>query len=134
MNKFKTMLVMAGLVVVSNVNSLFAMAQKPAGDGPPPPAWVQFTPFLVMFAVFYFLLIRPQLRQKKEKEQLMTGLKKGDRVVTQGGFIVTISNIYPTVLEVKLNDETRAKILRSAVVDVYKDEADVKEAVVVTAQ
>src|SRR5689334_5927391 len=70
-----------------------AMAQRPVDpNAPPPPAWVNIVPIAVMFGVFYFLLIRPQLRQKKEKDNLVSALKKGDRVITQGGLIVTIVN------------------------------------------
>ncbi len=127
------MILAAAVLLPLWTGPVFAMAQRPATDGPPPPAWVQFVPFGVMFIVFYFLLIRPQLRQKKEKETLMNSIKKGEKVVTQGGFIVTVVNVSPTVLDVKLNDETKAKILRSAVVDIYKEPSDVKEAVVVSA-
>ena len=121
----------AGMTVLSG--TAFAMAQRPADpSAPPPPGWVQLVPFAVMFVVFYFLLIRPQLRQKKEKDNMVNSLKKGDRVVTQGGFIVTIMNINPTTMDVKLNDETKVKILRSAVIEVFNEQnqnTEVKEPV-----
>src|SRR4051812_25463273 len=105
---------------------LFAMAQRPQDPGsPPPPAWVQLVPFAVMIGVFYMLLIRPQMKQRKEKDKLVSNLKKGDRVVTQGGFIATVVNVTATTVDVKLNEETKAKVLKSAVVEIYSDTTEV---------
>lgn len=100
-----------------------AMASRPVDpNAPPPPAWAQWFPMIVMVGVFYFLLIRPQMRQRRERQKMVDSLKKGDRVSTNGGFIVTIVNLGPTVVDVKLNDETKAKILRSAIVEVLPEQ------------
>src|SRR5689334_16775350 len=117
---------LAGMTTVLLVSSdLWAMAARPSDpNAPPPPAWVQFFPFVVMIGVFYLLLFRPQAKQRKEKQQMMDALKKGDKVVTQGGFIATVVNIYPATLEVKLNDETKVKILRSAVTEIWNEQAE----------
>lgn len=112
---------------------LWAMAGRPNADpnAPAAPAWAQWFPILVMVAVFYFLLIRPQSKQRKERENLMNNLKKGDRVVTQGGLIVTVVNISADVLDVKLNEDTKAKLRRSGVAEVLPNESAVIEPVVV---
>jgi len=78
---------------------------------------------LVMVAVFYFLLIRPQIRQRKERDKMMNEIKKGDRVVTQGGVFATIVNINTDSYEVKINDETKIKIRKSAVTEVLSSES-----------
>lgn len=110
------------IAVLTSTSSLFAMAARPADPNtPPPPAWVQFFPMLVMVAVFYFLLIRPQMRQRKERDQLLSSIKKGDKIVTQGGVFATIVNINPDSYEVKINEETKIKIRRSAVAEVISD-------------
>ena len=54
-------------------------------------ALVSFLPIILIFVVFYFLLIRPQMRQRKEHQQMLGQLRRGDRVVTGGGIIGTIT-------------------------------------------
>ena len=106
--------------LASNSATLWAMAQRPADpNAPPPPAWVSWMPIVFMVGIFYFLLIRPQTKQRSEQKKMIDSLKKGDKIVTQGGFIATIVNINPSNFEIKLNDETKVKILRSAVTDLY---------------
>jgi preprotein translocase subunit YajC len=113
------------LFLLTQVNqNAWAMAGRPNADpnAPPPPAWTQWVPILVMVAVFYFLLIRPQSRQKKERETMMNALKKGDRIVTQGGLIATVVNVMPDTLDIKLNEETKVKLRRSGVAEVLPSE------------
>jgi preprotein translocase subunit YajC len=125
--KQKVMLLTAMLLT----SDLWAMASKPSDpNAPPPPAWAQWFPIIMMIGVFYFLLIRPQSKQRKEREALLSNLKKGDKIVTQGGFIATIVNVLPDHLEIKLNEETKVKIQRSGVADVYKEPAAVVPEVV----
>lgn len=113
----KQFIVVVALFLAENV---MAMASRPVDPStPPPPAWVQWAPIFFVFGIMYFLFIRPQNKQRREQQNMLSALKKGDKVVTQGGLIATIVNISPTTLEVKINDETKAKILRSAVTQVY---------------
>jgi preprotein translocase subunit YajC len=105
-----------------SVSPLWAMASRPADpNAAPPPAWVSFMPMLVMVGVFYFLLIRPQMKQRSERQKMLDAVKKGDKIVTQGGLIATVVSISPTVMEIKLNEETKVKILRSAVSEIYTE-------------
>jgi preprotein translocase subunit YajC len=110
----------------------WAMGAAPNSNpnAPPAPAWVQWVPIAVMVAVFYLLLIRPQSKQRKERENMLNNVKKGDRVVTNGGFVVTVVNVSADTLDVKLNDETKAKLRRSGVAEVLP-ESTVVEATVV---
>lgn len=112
----------------AGVRDAFAMAAQPNPDpnAPPPPGWVQWFPLVAMVGIFYFLLIRPQMKQRRERDAMIGSIKKGDKIVTNGGFIVTVTNVGPSILEVKLNDETRAKVQRSAVADILPDSADVE--------
>jgi preprotein translocase subunit YajC len=122
LTRFTAFVVTTGLI---HAPAVFALGAKPPADpnAPPPPAWVSFMPMLVMIAVFYFLLIRPQMKQKNDRQKMIDSLKKGDKIVTQGGIIATVVNMASTTLEVKLNEETKVKILRSAVSDVYTEQA-----------
>ncbi len=129
-NKTKLFLMQAVLMIAAGNGSVWAMAGRPNADpnAPPPPAWVTYMPMIVMIAIFYFFLIRPQMKQKNDRQKLMDSLKKGDKVITQGGFYATIVNVGTTTFDVKLNEETRVKILKSAVQEVIQDASDPIEA------
>jgi len=104
-------------------SQLWSMASKPNPDpnAPPPPVWVSYVPLLFMVFIFYFLLIRPQSKQRREKQNMLSNLKKGDNIVTQGGMYATIVNVGPNFFEIKLNEETKVKIQKSAVVEVVSE-------------
>ncbi len=101
----------------------WAMAARPNVDpnAPPPPAWVSWFPIVFMVGVFYFLLIRPQMKQRKDTQRMLDSLKKGDKIVTVGGLLGTVVNVLPGIVEVKLNEETKVQIRRSAVAEVLHD-------------
>jgi preprotein translocase subunit YajC len=109
-------------LTVLPVDLVWGMAPRSADpNAPPPPAWVSFMPMIVMVAIFYFLLIRPQMKQRNDRQKMLDAIKKGDKVVTQGGIIATVVSIGQTTMEVKINDETKVKVLRSAITEVYND-------------
>lgn len=72
-------------------------------------------PFLLMFAVFYFLLIRPQQKRNKQRNQMLLSLEKGARVVTIGGIHGTIVELTDDTVVLKVNDATKITFDRSAV-------------------
>jgi len=73
--------------------------------------------FLVfIFAVFYFLMIRPQRKRQKEHQELMLELKKGDRVITAGGIYGTIDSLSDDSIVIKIESGTTIRIARSSVV------------------
>jgi len=74
-----------------------------------------FVPLLILFAIFYFLIIRPQNRQRKAHEEMLKSLQKGDRIVTNGGLFATIVKPEEDFLKIKLNDETIVKLDRAFV-------------------
>lgn len=78
---------------------------------------ISFLPLIFIFTIFYFLLIRPQQKRQKELQKTIDALKKGDRVVTAGGLIGTITSIQNdyVVLKVGDNDTTKIEVLKSAV-------------------
>ena len=77
---------------------------------------VQFMPIILMFVIFYFLLIRPQQKKQKESQAMIANLKKGDKVVTTGGILGTISSLQDdyAVLTVGGSD-TKMEVLKSAI-------------------
>ncbi len=64
-------------------------------------------------AYFYFLIIRPQRQQQKKHREMIEGLTKGDKIVTQGGLIVEVLKAEATFFSVKLNDDTTAKLSKN---------------------
>ncbi|GAA9831380.1 preprotein translocase subunit YajC [Helicobacter pylori] len=70
-------------------------------------------PFVVLFLIFYFLIVRPQRQQQKKHKEMIDGLSKGDKVVTQGGLIVEVLKAEAHFFSVKLNDDTTAKLSKN---------------------
>lgn len=61
------------------------------------------------------------MKQKNERQKMLDAVKKGDKIVTQGGLIATVMSVGTTTMDVKLNEETKVKILRSAVSEIYTE-------------
>ncbi len=90
---------------------------------------VQFAPLVLIFAVFYFLLIRPQQQKQKEMRQMLQALKRGDRVVTGGGILGTVQRVPmvqdkdgkqvpSTEIEVEIAPNLRITVLRETIASV----------------
>ncbi len=88
---------------MSFVNAAWAMGDAgQAGQG----GFAAFVPLILMFAIFYFLLIRPQQKKAREHKALLDGLKKGDVVITAGGLYGTVTEVKDDVLTVDLGSTT----------------------------
>ncbi len=74
--------------------------------------------FGLVFAIFYFLIIRPQNKKQKETQQMLKALKKGDRVVTIGGIRGTIFSLKEDAVVLKVDDNTKIQFSRSAIAHV----------------
>jgi len=95
-------------------------------------AFSALVPLALMFVVFYFLLIRPQQKQAKEQQKMVDNLKRGDRVLTSGGLYGTIVAVKGKALEVKLNEDVKVLMAKSAVSQVVSgDPAQEPETAVV---
>lgn len=77
--------------------------------------FVSLLPLIVLFAVFYFFLIRPQRVQAKRHREMLEGLKKGDKVVSSGGLICEIIKVEDQFFSVRLSDESTARLSRDFV-------------------
>ncbi|MBS4031352.1 MAG: preprotein translocase subunit YajC [Clostridiales bacterium] len=69
-------------------------------------------PFVLLFVVFYFLLIRPQVTQQKQRKELLSSLKEGDKIRTIGGVYGTIEKIKDEDLIIKIAENTKIRIAR----------------------
>ena len=92
--------------------SFALLQQAPAG----PPAYVSMLPIVGMFALMYFLLIRPQNKARKEMEARLAKLKSGDEVVLSSGFFATVDRVEEKAVWLKLGDKLVVKARKSAVV------------------
>lgn len=78
-------------------------------------------PFVLIIAIFYFFIIRPQNKKQKETEKMINALKKGDKVVTIGGIHGVVSSTKEKTVIVKVDDNTKLEFNRSAIATVVTD-------------
>jgi preprotein translocase subunit YajC len=78
---------------------------------------LQFLPFILIFVVFYFFILRPQRNRQRELQTMADNLKKGDRVVTAGGIIGTVTGVQNDYVVIKTGDSetTKMEVLKSAI-------------------
>ena len=76
--------------------------------------FAQFVPLILIFVIFYFFLIRPQQKKIKDHKSMVSGLKRGDDVVTSGGIVGTVERIIDNEkVEVKISDNVTVEIVRA---------------------
>ena len=78
----------------------------------------QLLPIVLIIAVFYFLLIRPQQKRQKQLQETVASLKVGDRVITTGGIIGVITTVRETSFLIRSADKSILEIARSAIADI----------------
>ncbi|MFT7860112.1 MAG: preprotein translocase subunit YajC [Sulfurimonas sp.] len=83
----------------------------------------QLLPFVFLIAIMYFVIIRPQQKEAKAKQNMIAELKKGDKVITNGGFIVVVHKVEENFFSVEMNKETVVKITKDSIAKKYEDEA-----------
>ncbi len=80
-----------------------------------------FAPFILIFVLFYFLLIRPQQKRQKTHRTMLEELQKGDKIITNGGLMGTVSTVTPQTVTVQIADQVRVKVLRTEVMDLQSN-------------
>jgi preprotein translocase subunit YajC len=93
-------------------------AAAPVAAPAEPPAYLQFLPLAAMAAIFYFLILRPQMRRQKEQQGKIAALKKGDQVVTAGGLIGKVIKVDDTTVDLELGPNVRVRAVRATIGDV----------------
>ena len=92
----------------------FMLAMAPPSDGQPS-LLVNLLPFVLVLAIFYFVILLPMKRRQKKVQQFLDALKVGDRVVTSGGLHGTITKLGDRSLQIQIADKVRVEISRAAV-------------------
>ncbi len=94
---------------------MISIAYAMGGGGEGAAGFGGFIPIILMFVIFYFLLIRPQQKKQKDHRNMVSNLKKGDRIITSGGLHGRITGIDDQTLTVEIADKVRVKVARSNV-------------------
>lgn len=84
-------------------------------------AFQQIIPLVFMFAIFYFLLIRPQQKKAKEHKSLLDALKKGDNVITAGGVHGKVTAVDDAIVTLEVANNVNIKITKSYIASIKKD-------------
>ena len=97
------------------------LAQAPAPASPGAGGGLlSMLPFVFIFVIMYYVMLRPQMRRQKEQARLVSALKTGDRVVTASGIHGLISNVKDTTVIVKVADNVKIEMEKTAVTNVVK--------------
>jgi preprotein translocase subunit YajC len=82
------------------------------------PVWIRWLPIVGMIAIYWFLLIRPQMRQQKAHREKIGGLKKGDQVVTAGGLVGKVLKVDEHYVDLELGQGVKVKAVKSTIGDI----------------
>lgn len=84
------------------------------------PLGASFVPMIAVFAIFYFLLIRPQQKKEKERLNMLKGVKKNDEIVTAGGMHGTVLNVKEKTVTIRIDDNVKIELDRDAISRIEK--------------
>lgn len=96
-----------------------AYAQTAPGASQPS-AFEMFVPFIFIFVIFYFLIIRPQAKRQKEHQKFLTEVKRGDEVITTSGILGRVEGITEQFVTLEIADGVKVKMLRSQIASSQK--------------
>lgn len=105
---------------------LLAMAPSPDGSGGGGSMVSTLIMFGAIFAIFYFMIIRPQQKRAKERGKLLSAIEKGDKVITSGGMHGTIAGIEDKIVLLDVGNNVKMKFDRSAIATVLKENSEKK--------
>jgi preprotein translocase subunit YajC len=97
------------------IDFAYAMAPSPGGGGNGGGIMSVLPLMIGMFAIMYFLIIRPQQKQRRERENLLRAIKKGDRVVTTGGLYGTVVGLSEHTVTLKVADQVKLDFERGSI-------------------
>ena len=93
------------------VGAVFAMGAPPQGGSP----WLQFVPFALVLAIFYFIILLPMKRKQQKIQQFLDSLKVGDRVITTGGIYGQITRIADQSVQLQIAEKIRIDVAKAAI-------------------
>ncbi len=93
------------------------------------PIWTTFVPFVLVFGVIYFLMIRPQMQATKKKDETVKGAKTGDKIVTSSGIHGVITNVKDSTVIVRVADNVKLEIEKSHIEKITRPDAEAEKSV-----
>jgi len=110
---------LAATAALSTASALPAAAQGAGGGAGS--AFASFVPLILIFAIMYFLLIRPQQKRVKEHQKMVEALRRGDRVVTQGGVKGKVTRVVDDgEVEIEIAENVKVRVVRSTIAQVLE--------------
>ena len=107
------------------VSTAHAMAARQGGAAPQEGSMLtSLLPLVIIFAILYFLMIRPQQKQQKKHREMVAAMKKGDKVVTRGGMYGTVYGLTDTTVTLEVANDVKIKFARDAVSTVISSESE----------
>ena len=104
-------------------STILPLLSAAASAGDVPPAWLQFLPLVAMGVIFWFLILRPQMRQQKEHRARIASVKKGDQVLTGGGFVGKVLKVDDQYAEIEIAPNVKVKAVKSTIADIVSPTA-----------
>lgn len=104
---------------LNSLTEILALAPPPQPGQQAPPIWTSLMPMILLIAVFYFLLIRPQQKKAKEHAKLLQTLKAGDRIVTNSGIIGVVLTVKEKSATIRSAD-SKLEISKGAVAEILE--------------
>jgi preprotein translocase subunit YajC len=106
-------------VLPSQLALLMQAASQPGG-------FALFLPLILIMVIFYFLMIMPAQRRQKKVAEMLKDLKTGDKVITNGGIYGTIAGLEPDAVQLRIAEQVKIKVSRSAIAGLQTEEKEVK--------
>ena len=97
--------------MTSFAGSVFAMGASPDGGSP----WLQFVPFVLVLAIFYFIILLPMRKKQQKVQQFLENLKVGDRVITTGGIYGQVTRLGGDSIQLQIADKLRIEVAKASI-------------------
>ena len=94
-----------------DVGRVFAMGAPPDGGNP----WLQFVPFAIVLAIFYFIILMPMKRKQQKVQHFLDSLKVNDRIITTGGIYGQITRLNDQTVQLQVADKVRIEVSKAAI-------------------
>jgi preprotein translocase subunit YajC len=107
------------MVDVANAQAV-ATAAAPVASNSLLASVISFAPFIIIMVLFYFLMIYPQNKERKQREAALSAIQRGDRVLTRGGVYGTVADIKEQILILKISENVKVEVERSFIESVVK--------------
>ncbi len=116
----------------SHLQQLVPLLAAQAEQGAPPGSGCAnanqtMFPFVIMMAILYFVWMRPASKERKQHQEMLDALKRGDQIVTTSGIVGTVADIKPKILTIEVARNVKINMLRSAVAKRFSEEEEATE-------